>query len=75
VPCGKEFGEDARQKLDLTRRPDELIINHTARVDPVFDAFEQERVLTDLPELHKLIAKTLDPARFPKKRSAGAPGH
>jgi hypothetical protein len=43
VPCREELGQDARQKLDLTRRPDELLVNHTTRVDPVLNrALEQE---------------------------------
>ena len=38
----------------------DLIVNHSTRIDLVFDAVEQERMLADLTQLHKLITETLD---------------
>lgn len=64
VACRKEFGKDAGQKLDLTRRPNELFVDHTARVDLVLDALKQEWMLAYLPKLHQLVAQTLDTGIF-----------
>ena len=67
---GEELGQDTGEQLDLTRAADELVVNHRARVDLVLDALEQEGVLADLPELHELVAQTLDTARFAAKRTS-----
>ena len=61
---GEELRQNAVEELDPARAPDELVVDHGARVDLVFDALEQERVLADLPELHELVAETLDTFRF-----------
>ena len=60
----EELGEDTGQELDLARASDELVVDHRARVDIVLNALEQERVLADLAQLHKLVAETLDTTRF-----------
>ena len=64
MASGEELGEDAREQLDLARASDELVVDHGARVDLVLDALEQEWMLADLPELHELVAQTLDTTRF-----------
>ena len=64
VTGGEELGKNAGEQLDLARASDELVIDHGARVDLVLDALEQEGVLADLPELHELVAQTLDTTRF-----------
>ena len=61
---GEELRQDTRQQLNLARAPDELVVDHRAGVNLVLDALEQERVLADLPQLHQLVAQTLDTARF-----------
>ena len=61
----EELGQDTGEQLDLARAADELVVDHRARVDLVLDALEQERVLADLAQLHKLVAETLDTTRFP----------
>ena len=52
----EELGQNTREKLDLARATNELVVDHRARVDLVLNALEQEGVLADLPELHELIA-------------------
>ena len=64
MASGEELRQDTRQQLDLARAPDELVVDHRARVDLVLDALEQERVLADLPQLHQLVAQALHTARF-----------
>ena len=64
VTGGEELRQNAVEELDLARAPDEFVVDHGARVDLVFHALEQERVLADLPELHELVAETLDTTRF-----------
>ena len=64
VRC-EELRQNPVQELDLTRATDELVVDHRAGVDLVLDALKQERVLADLPELHKLVAQSLDTPRFP----------
>ena len=58
----EELGEDANKQFGLARAPPNVMIDRTIRADPIFDAIEQERMLADLSELHKLIAETLDTA-------------
>jgi len=43
----------------------DLVVDHTTRIDLVFDAVEQEWMLADLPELHESIAKTLHATLLP----------
>ena len=62
---GEEFWKDTRQQLDFTRCTDKRVVNVATGIDVIFDALEQERVLTDLPQLHQLVAQTLDTTRFP----------
>ena len=64
VASGEEFRQDTREQLDLARAPDELVVDHGARVDLVLDALEQERVLADLAQLHELVAQTLHTTGF-----------
>ena len=64
MASGEELVQDTREQLDLARAPDELVVDHRAGVELVLDALEQERVLADLPELHELVATTLDTSRF-----------
>lgn len=61
---GKELRQDTRQKLDLARRSDELVVDQTARIDLIFNALKKERMLTDLSKLHELVTETLDTSRF-----------
>jgi hypothetical protein len=67
VACGEEFGKDPGQKFDLTRRPNEFVVDHTARVDLIFYTLEQEGMLTNLPELHQLVTQTLYTGTFSTK--------
>jgi hypothetical protein len=61
---GKELGQDPVEELDLARCANEFIIDEAGGVDLVFDALEEEGMLADLTELHKLVAETLDTCRF-----------
>ena len=49
VASGEELRQDTRKQFDFARAPNELVVDHRARVDLVLDALEQERVLADLP--------------------------
>ena len=58
----EELGEDANEQFELARAPPNVMIDRTIWADPIFDTIEQERMLADLSELHKLVAETLDTA-------------
>ena len=60
----KEFGQNTGEQLDLARGTNERIVDVATRVNIVFDALEQKRVLADLAQLHQLIAQALDTTRF-----------
>jgi hypothetical protein len=62
--CGEELGENAVKQLDLARCADEHIVNHATRVHFVLDTFEQERMLTDLAQLHKFVGQAPHSCRF-----------
>jgi hypothetical protein len=64
----EEFGKNAVQQFDLSRCPDELVVDISTGADLILDTLEQERMLTDLAQLHKLVAQTLDASRFPASR-------
>ena len=68
MASSKEFGEDAREELEFARRADKFIVNDAARVDLVLDAVEEVGVLTDLAELHELVAEALEAAGFAAKQ-------
>ena len=58
VASSEQLGQNADKQLELARRPPDGIVDHATRSDPVFNTLEQEGVLTNLPQLHKLIAET-----------------
>ena len=60
----EELGENSVQEFNLARSSNELLIYHATRTDVVLDTFEQERVLANLPKLHKFITEALDATRF-----------
>ena len=68
VACSEELGKNACQKLDLTRRSNKFIVYHTARVNLILDALEQEWMLADLPKLHQLVTQALDTSTFPNNK-------
>ena len=61
---GKEFWENMAQYLDFAGGHDELFINITSGVHLVFNTLEQEGMLTNLAELHELVAETFYTTRF-----------
>ena len=66
----EQLGQDADKQFELARSPPDGIFDHTAGSTPVFNTLEQEEVLVDLPQLHELVAETLNTAiRFPEQRS------
>ena len=65
MSSGKEFRKNSLQQLELASDTMDLVIDHSAWVNLVFDAVEQERMLADLSELHELVAETFDTRRFP----------
>jgi hypothetical protein len=64
VVRSEKFGEDARQQLEFSRGPDELVVDESTGVDFVFNLLEQERVLADLAKLHKLVRETRERIPF-----------
>ena len=68
MASSKEFGEDTREQLKFARRADKFVVDDAARVDLVLDPVEEVGVLTDLAELHELIAEALEAAKFAAKK-------
>jgi len=68
MTCCEEFGKDAVQQFDLSRCSDKLVIDKSTRADFILDTLEQEWMLADLAQLHKLVTQTLDASRFPANR-------
>lgn len=60
----KKFWQDPGKELNLASTPNELVVDHTCRIEPILDAVEEEWMLADFAELHELVGKTFDTTRF-----------
>ena len=56
----KKLGQDAHEEFELARGSPNSIVNHATRANPILNALEHERGLSDLSELHELVTETLD---------------
>ena len=64
----KEFGQDTVQQFNLSRCPDEFVINESTGTDLILYAFEQEGMLADLAQLHQFVTETFYTTRFSLER-------
>jgi hypothetical protein len=65
VTSREELGKNAVKEFNLSRGTNNLFIDISTRTYPVLNALEQERMLANLPKLHKLVRETFNASRFP----------
>ena len=63
--------QDARQQLQLPARPNQTLINHPTGVHLILNTLKQIRMLTNLPQLHQLVAQPLHARRLPPALPSG----
>ena len=65
VTRDKKFREDARKQFKFSGGTNDFVVHDTAWINLVLDALEQEGMLADFSELHKLITQPFDTTGFP----------
>jgi hypothetical protein len=56
----KELGQNTSKEFYLASATNKLVVDHATGVHLVLHTLEEERVLADLSQLHKLVGETLD---------------
>jgi len=72
MSSSEKLGKNPIQQLNLSRGTNDAFINHSTGVDLVFDAFEKERMLTNLSELHKFVTETFDSSGFTARNTSAS---